>query len=490
MSDAQKKDNLPQVQILQSGDGARFYRDVPDYRSADPETRAAMDALIATVDYEDLNTIMAFGKEATDEVLAVSRQINERAAMDEGVLASMRAVGEELANLDTEGLVEKVMQLTKAGVDFTKKNSAEVATGVGVGLFAGPLFGLLAALGVKGARTGTELYSKGTQKLKGETDYAAQAEAVRDDLRKSILGIRSIVTKLQSADDKIPQYLEEVNQMGRVRGRAYSNLSLAIGAGNELVRRFQEDVLPSVSNDEFVHMDDLRQLQSASDAMQRRVEGLASSRAVSLQNVAMLANSQQMYVNMQMKIREHLTASVPEWEGQIAQGHMLIDQFDLQKSIDAADKKSGQLLENQHKLYEMSKEMNAKSMRQGTYNLEQVAHATEKMVLSLSRDMQNLGEYRQKNIESQQRVLAATEKLSQVFQESAQQRAKILLTAPRNEFTALAGAETAEAAPAQNPADKVKSLLHAKSGNDNNQPASEEPQHTASKTPGGPGGMN
>ena len=493
MTEEKKNDRLPQVQVLANGDGSRFHRDIPDYRTADAETRAEMDALIATIDPYNLNTIMSFGKEATDEVLAVSRRINERVATDEGFMADMREFGEQVANLDTASIAEKVANLTQSGVNFAKNNTAEVATGIGLGLVAGPLVGLLAAIGLKGARVGKDALGKSTKKIKGkvtgEIDYEGQAEAVRDDLRKSVLSIRKIITKLESANEKIPGYIDEVNQMGQARVRAYGKLSLAIGAGNEVIRRFVEDVLPEFAEGDNVNIDDVRQLQSASDAMQRRVEGLVGSRAVSLQNVTMLANSLKMYVDMQMKIQEHLTASVPEWEGQIAQGNMLVDQFDLQKTINAADKKSGQLLESQHKLYETSKLMNERSMQQGTYSMEQIAKATEKMALRLAQDMKNVGDHRQKHVDAQQRVLAATDNLSRVFHESAQQRARNLLAGPKTDANVALPAPD-EAAKVV-PADKAKSLLQSPKSNDNNDVLDGEAVQQKKPAPGqgGPGGM-
>ncbi len=484
MTDEQKNGHLPQVQVLSNGDGSRFYQDIPDYRTADAEARAEMDAMIATIDPYDLNTIMAFGKNATDEVLSVSRRINERVSTDESFMTDMREFGEELAGLNTDSIAEKLSGLAKGSADFAKNNTAELATGIGLSLLAGPLVGLLAAVGLKGGRMGKDALEKNAKKIRGklggEIDYEGQAESVRDELRKSILSIRSIVSKLESAEQKIPGYIEDVNQMGQARVRAYGKLSLAIGAGNEVVRRFVEDVLPDFAQSESVNMDDVRQLQTASDAMNRRVEGLIGSRAVSLQNVTMLANSIKMYTDMQFKIQEHLTSSVPEWEGQIAHGNMLVDQFDLQKTISAADKKSGQLLENQHKLYDASKKMNETSMQQGTYALDQVAKATEKMALRLSEDMKNVGNHREKQVQAQQRVLTATDSLSKVFHESAQQRARNLLAGPKND------AAVALPAPEKvDPADKAKSLLQKPTSNDNNDVVDLD------KKPGqgGPGGM-
>lgn len=491
MTDQQKNDHLPQVQVLTNGDGTRFYGDIPDYRTSDAEARAEMDALIATVDPYDLNTIMAFGKDATNEVLAVSRRINERVTTDESFMQDMREFGEQISGLNTDSIADKLSGLAKGSADFAKNNTAELATGIGLSILAGPVVGILAALGLKGGRMGKETFEKSARKIKGklggEIDYEGQAESVRDELRKSILSIRSIVSKLESAEQKIPGYIEEVNQMGQARVRAYGKLSLAIGAGNEVVRRFVEDVLPAFAQGENVNIEDVRQLQSASDAMNRRVEGMISGRAVSLQNVTMLANSIKMYTDMQFKIQEHLTSSVPEWEGQIAHGNMLVDQFDLQKTISAADKKGGQLMENQQKLFEASKKMNENSMQQGTYALEQVAKATEKMALRLSQDMKNVGDHRQKQVNAQQRVLAATDNLSKVFHESAQQRARNLLAGPKSDVNAALPAP--EAVAKVTSGDKAKTLLQSPTSNDNKDGV--DNVSLQKKTPGqdGPGGL-
>lgn len=477
--------SLPQVQVMANNNGTRFYKDIPDYQTADAQTRAEMDALIANVDPFDVNTIMAFGKEANDEVLAVSRRVNERVATDENFMSDMRAFGDEVSNLDLGSLSEKVQEFVQKGYKAAKNNLPEAAA-AGAGLLAfGPIGAVLAALGMKGARTGKDQLDKAKKKLKGEVDYEAKAESIRDDLRKSVLSIKSIVSKLESANEKIPGFIEEINEMGQARVRAFSKLSLAIGAGNEIIRRFEADIIPAFQNGGEVNMAEVEQIQTAYNAITRRVEGLIGGRAVSLQNVAMLENSKRMYIDMQMKINEHLTTSVPEWEGQIAQGNLIVDQFDLQQSITAADKKGIELLKNQQSLHEASKAMHERSMQQGTYHLGEIAKATEKMALTLQNDMKNVGQFRLKHVEAQERVLAATDKLSAQFHESAQQRVRNLLAGPSTDATK---ALAAPSAPDVTPEEKAKGLLQKPQSNDNRDDAAAP----AKKAPGGPapGGMN
>ena len=437
----QNSRSVPQVEVLSNGDGSRFYKDIPNYRDAntDAETKAVMDELMATVDFYDLNTVVGFCKEAKSDVLNVSRRINERVTTEESFITDIRNVGDQIAGLDLQSISERVTNLAQGGYNVVKNNKAEVATGVAVGVLAGPLLGLLAALGLKGARSGKEQLSKAAEKIKGkatgEINYEAEAEAVRDSLRKGILEIRGIVTNLESARDKIPGYISEVNEMGRARVKAYSNLALAIGAGNELLLRFEEEILPKAQAGGTIDMHELQILQMSAQALTRNIEGHIAARAVSLQNAAVLSESIGQYVNMQMKIEEHLTSSVPEWEGQIAQGNMLVDQYDLQKGISAADKKSHELMDGQEKLYAASRKMHERSMEQGTYHLAQIAQSTEKMALRLSNDLKTITDHRGKHVDAQQRVLAATEKLSQSFHDTAQARAKVLLSGPAQDAT-------------------------------------------------------
>jgi uncharacterized protein YaaN involved in tellurite resistance len=444
----QNSRSLPQVEVLTNGDGSRFYKDIPNYRdpNTDAEAKAAMDALMATADFYDINTVVGFGKEAKSEVLAVSRRINERVSTEESFITDIRNAGDQMANLELRSISERVAILAHGGYDALKNNKAEVATGVAVGVLAGPLFGLLAALGLKGARTTKEKIGKTAEKIKGKAtgqiNYEAEAEAVRDSLRKGILEIRGIVNNLESARDKIPGYISEVSEMGRARVRAYSNLALAIGAGNELLLRFEEDILPAAQANGKIDMHELQTLQMSAQALTRNIEGHIAARAVSLQNATVLSESIGQYVNMQMKVEEHLTSSVPEWEGQIAQGNMLVDQYDLQKGISAADKKSQELMQGQENLYYASRRMHECSMEQGTYHLAQIAQSTEKMAFRLSQDLKGITDNRGKHVAAQQRVLAATEKLSESFHETAQARAKVLLSGPAQDATLRLGANS------------------------------------------------
>ncbi|MGZ9109222.1 MAG: toxic anion resistance protein [Micavibrio sp.] len=478
--------NQPKVQAMTNNDGTRFYQDIPDYQNADEQTRAEMDALIATINPFDVNTIMAFGKEANDEVLAVSRRINERVAADESFMSDMRAFGEAVSNLDLSALSDKVQDFVQKGFKVAKNNLPEAAA-AGVGfLTLGPIAAGLAFLGVKGARLGNDQVQKAKKKLSGDVDYEAKAESIRDDLRKSVLSIKSIVGQLEAANEKIPGFIEEINAMGQARTSAFSKLSLAVGAGREITRRFETDILPAFQEGE-VNMAEVEQIQTAYGAITRRVEGLIGARAVSLQNVTMLESSKRMYINMQMKINEHLTTSVPEWEGQIAQGNLIVDQFDLQQSITAADKKGIELLRNQQGLHEASKAMYDRSQEQGTYHLGEIAKATEKMALRLSLDMKTVGDYRRKNVEAQQRVLTATENLAARFQETAEQRVRNLLAAPSQDSArTLAAPRTVEVSPQ----DKIKGLLHQSKSNDNQDDVAAPAREKKTRTAKGPGGMD
>ncbi|AEP09166.1 coiled-coil domain-containing protein [Micavibrio aeruginosavorus] len=416
-----------QVEVLQGEDGTRFYKDIPDYRTADEETRALMDAMIDGVDWRDLNTIIGFGKEAKDGVLQVSRKINERVMADNSFIAEMRECADAVSGLDMGALTQRLDDLAKGGFDIVKNNKAEVGTGLALAMFVNPIVGLLAGLGMKGARVGKEKYDQVKGKVRGEMDHAKEAEAARDDLRKAILTTRALVEKLETAKEKIPSYINEVNAMGGARTKAYGALTLAIGAGQELQRRFYEEILPAEQENGAISLEELQQLQMAGDVMARTVEGLLGSRANSLQNIVTLSESLKMYTQMYVKIEEHLTSSVGEWEGQIAHGNLMVDRIELQAVITAADKKSADLAEKSEKLHETSRVMHQKSMEQGTFHLAQIAASTERLAQRLSSEMLTITDQSRRHVAAQERLEQATQTLAETFQSNAQKRAQLLV---------------------------------------------------------------
>lgn len=416
-----------QVEILSSAGGDEFYKDIPEYSTASDDVRALMDAKMKTVNWSDLKSIIEFSKEDREDILQVSRDINDRAMRDNSFIAEMRECAEAVGGVDLTSLTQRLDALAKSGLDVVKNNKAEVGTGLALAALVNPLVGILGALGLKGARVGKEKYDEIKGRAKGETNQAKVAELIRDELRQSILSTRSLVAKLEEGCAKIPQYVDEVNQMGAVRTRAYSNLAISIGAGRELLRRFYEEVLPEIEAKGTISMQEVQQLKMAGTAMSRTVDGLFASRAVSLNNVVTLSETLQIYTDMYLKFQEHLTSSVPEWEGLIAHGNLMVDRMELQMVVSAADKKGIELHEKAEQLHETSRELHRKSMEQGTYDLARIAQTTERLVSRIKTDMLAIEDQSRKQQAARERLDNATLGLAETFHRSVQKDAQMVL---------------------------------------------------------------
>lgn len=416
-----------QIEILSGENGDQFYKDIPDYRTASDDVRTLMEKRMATVNWQDLKSIIEFCKEDREDILRISREVNDRAMRDNSFIAEMRECAEAVGGIDLTNLTQRLDALAKGGLDVVKNNKAEVGTGLALAVLVNPLIGLLGALGMKGARVGKEKYDEVKGRIKGEGNEAKAAELIRDELRQSILGTRALVAKLQDGCSKIPHYVDEVNQMGAARTRAYSNLAISIGAGRELLRRFYEEELPEIEAKGTISMQEVQQLKMAGTAMSRTVDGLFASRAVSLSNVVTLSETLQIYTDMYLKFQEHLTSSVPEWEGLIAHGNLMVDRMELQMVVSAADKKGIELHEKSEQLHEMSRNMHKKSMEQGTYDLTRIAQSTERLVSRIKSDMLAIEDQSRKQQAARERLDNATLGLAETFHRSVQKDAQMVL---------------------------------------------------------------
>lgn len=425
-----------QVEVLTSADGDQF-NDVPDYRTADKKTRAAMDKMIATVDWDDLNTIMVFGQEALDKIAVVSDAINDRALKDDSFMAEMRKCAEEIENMDVSETMQRVQMFAKASLNTIVENKGAVATGLLGTMLMNPLYGLLAGIGFKGAQVAKEKYDAIKGKATGEIDHAKQAEAIRDDLRKAILSTRSIVKQLEDGRDKIPLYVSEVNALGAAQTEADKLMALAIGAGREALRRLHEDILPKMTATDAASLDKLRERQMAGHVMERTIDGHIASRVIGLNSMVVLYETKRMYASTYLKFQEHLNRSVREWNRQIAHGNLMVDQMDLQLVGTAADKKGIDLHEKAEKLHETTRLMHQKSMGQGTYDMTKIAEATERLVKQIGTDLSELGAARIAQQAARDRLNTATKDLASKFQESVQKDSYLVLESGTKSAAAL-----------------------------------------------------
>lgn len=377
-------------------------KDTPDYATASESMRARMDELIATIDPYDLNTIVAYGKEPLEDLAQVAERIMQASREDSSFMEAMDQVQDQLGGIEFGNIGDKISALAGKGVEAAKKRpGTTVLTGAATlgALALMPLLAPAALLGIPAAQKWRE-----TQKLKADKD-GWEASQIADELRKQMSLSDEVIGSLEDAGVHIPKIIEDINDLGRARVKAYREVSIYIGAGKEMQRRMEEAIAgkdgEDLSVEESTNLEDFRM---GYDMLQQRLTDIIAGRAVSLFTVATLSNLKQIFAQANLKIQGHLGTSVPQWKAQMAEAGTLLQAYKIAGAIKEADKFGDELLTKSVKMYGNTKKMINESVRRGAYDPDKVVKVLEEMQQVIKDDALKLEEHRTNLVETQKRL--------------------------------------------------------------------------------------
>ena len=122
-----KKDDAKtevQIEILSGENGDQFYKDIPDYRTASDDVRTLMEKRMATVNWQDLKSIIEFCKEDREDILRISREVNDRAMRDNSFIAEMRECAEAVGGIDLDLFDGKLNGVCRCSRSLRRPGSA------------------------------------------------------------------------------------------------------------------------------------------------------------------------------------------------------------------------------------------------------------------------------------------------------------------------------------------------------------------------------
>jgi uncharacterized protein YaaN involved in tellurite resistance len=395
-----------------AGPAEIFYQNIPQYAEADTATRQKMDELIATIDPENIHSIMRFGNEPLERLSEISDRLIAVQEASNVFVREFTDTASSLSLLDPSSLVEKTGQLVNKGTQVALRNKWAVGAGLAALFTVGPL----AAVGALGA-------GKAIQVAKEQKKDKTQKLA--DELGESLLKARAIEGRLRDAKEKIPAVMDDVQTLGRARLQAFSALNLYIGAGQEGLRRLDEDVLPAAKTEADSNVDVSERLENlifSRGLLDTRLTDLVSSRTVSFTSAATLMAVKKLLPTLLSKIEGHLSTSLRQWRDQIAQGGLVLAAHQLARGSQEADQFGDKLMANNVNLAIGVEKLVRDTASRGAFDPEIVIKATQKLTDSFNKDTAALAVYQQDLEGTRQKLVAASESLKTAVTGS-QQRA-------------------------------------------------------------------
>ncbi|HEY8494796.1 MAG TPA: toxic anion resistance protein [Myxococcota bacterium] len=333
------------------------------YATADPELRARLDALIAEIDLGDPRSVLFFGSRAQQELTEIS----------ERMLEGVRQKDADAAG----GALGKMVAILR-GFDPGRFDPRRKP-------------GLLSRL----LGRGTSL----VRLLQRYEDVRRQIDRVGDELEEHKTRLLGDVVALDRLYETTLSY--------------FRSLELYLAAGEEQLRRLDEEVLPAEeraarAGEDVLAAQRLRDLRAVRDDLERRVHDLRLTRQVAMQSLPAIRLVQENDKGLIGRIESVLVNTVPLWRQQLATAVTIARSGEAAAAVRAASDLTNELLTaNADQLRAASAEAR-RQLERGVFDVEAVRHANQQLVATIEESLE-IAEQGRKARDEAARQLAACE---------------------------------------------------------------------------------
>ncbi len=166
----------------------------------------------------------------------------------------------------------------------------------------------------------------------------------------------------------------------------FHNLEAYISAGEEKLRRLETNDIPALvakveaNTTEMILAQNLRDLRSSRDDLERRVHDLRLTRQVAMQSLPSIRLVQENDKTLINKINSTLINTVPLWKNQLAQAVTIFRMSDAAEVVKKASDLTNELLEKNAETLRLGNEATRKEMERGVFDIESVKKANQTLI--------------------------------------------------------------------------------------------------------------
>ncbi len=218
-------------------------------------------------------------------------------------------------------------------------------------------------------------------KAKPMAEFMAKYETVQtqiDNISDQLLAHETILLKDIKSLDKLYEKTLDF----------YDELALYIAAGEEKIRLLDENDIPAMEKavadapeDEGVmRAQELRDLRSARDDLERRVYDLKLTRQVTMQSLPSIRLVQENDKSLVTKINSTLVNTIPLWETQLAQAVTISRSRDAAEVVRDANDLTNELLKSNAANLKEANKVIRQEMERGVFDIEAVKQANADLI--------------------------------------------------------------------------------------------------------------
>ena len=312
---------------------------------ATPPVAEAIRSRMSEINMDDTNSIVRFGSGAQAELQVISQ----------AMLAGVRNKDVGPAGDSLRSIVTTIRGFSVAELDVRRERS-----------FLEKLLGRAAPM----AR------------------FAAKFEDVQDQIDK-------ITGDLLKHEHVLLKDIESLDQLYDKTLNFYDELALYIAAGEEKIKDLDATTIPAKEAEVAAAPEDkgvmkaqeLRDLRSARDDLERRVHDLKLTRQVTMQSLPSIRLVQENDKSLVTKINSTLVNTVPLWETQLAQAVTIQRSAEAAEAVRDANDLTNELLKSNAENLRDANKIIREEMERGVFDIEAVKAANENLIATINESL-------------------------------------------------------------------------------------------------------
>ncbi|WP_322891495.1 MULTISPECIES: toxic anion resistance protein [unclassified Yoonia] len=334
-------------------------RDLVVLESADAPTKAEITRRMAEINIGDTNSIVSFGASAQTDLQAISQSM----------LAGVRNKDVGPAGDSLRNMVTTIRGFSVSELDVRRQRT-----------WWEKLIGRAAPIAKFTARF---------EEVQGQIDK------ITDDLLRHEHVLLKDIESLDMLYDKTLQF--------------YNELGLYIAAGEAKLAELDATTIPAKEAEvqaapedaAMMKAQELRDLRSARDDLERRVHDLKLTRQVTMQSLPSIRLVQENDKSLVTKINSTLVNTVPLWETQLAQAVTIQRSSEAAKAVRAANDLTNELLTaNAQNLRDANKIIRTE-MERGVFDINAVKEANANLIATINESLEIADEGKRKRAEAE-----------------------------------------------------------------------------------------
>lgn len=239
--------------------------------------------------------------------------------------------------------------------------------------------------------------------------YIDEYEGVRDQIDRSTTDLEMHKTRLLTDITKLDKLYDANLDYFRM-------LEVYIAAGRAKLKELDEKTIPAKErkakeSDDVIRAQNLRDLRSARDDLERRVHDLLLTRQVTMQSLPSIRLVQENDKSLVGKINSTIANTVPLWRQQLAQAITIFRAGQAAESVEAASDLTNELLrQNAKNLREVNAEVRAQ-MERGVFDIDTVRLANEELIATIEDSLRIADDGKRKRAEAERQLIECESRL-------------------------------------------------------------------------------